>query len=147
MLHIRLPFAVPYIFSALKISITLAIIGAVVAEFVAAEHGLGFFIMFSTSFFKIPQAFAGLAVLVALSLGAVPTVHAGAALVRAVVAAEVGTMSANRRGPHQRAVSGAAWAMISRPASSAPALGASRRKTRLAAAVRTPTARKAGGKS
>ena len=68
MLHIRLPFAVPYIFSALKISTTLAIIGAVVAEFVAAEHGLGFFIMFSTSFFKIPQAFAGLAVLVALSL-------------------------------------------------------------------------------
>ncbi len=68
MLHIRLPFAVPYIFSALKISITLAIIGAVVAEFVAAEHGLGFFIMFSTSFFKIPQAFAGLVVLVALSL-------------------------------------------------------------------------------
>jgi NitT/TauT family transport system permease protein len=68
MLHIRIPFAVPYIFSALKISITLAIIGAVVAEFVAAEHGLGFFIMFSTSFFKIPQAFAGLVVLVALSL-------------------------------------------------------------------------------
>ena len=69
MLHIRLPFAVPYIFSALKISTTLAVIGAVIAEFVAAEHGLGFFIMFSTSFFKIPQAFAGLAVLVALSLG------------------------------------------------------------------------------
>lgn len=43
-------------------------VGAVVAEFVAAEHGLGFFIMFSTSFFKIPQAFAGLVVLVALSL-------------------------------------------------------------------------------
>lgn len=68
MLHIRLPFAVPFIFSALKISTTLAVIGAVVAEFVAAERGLGFFIMFSTSFFKIAQAFAGLAVLVALSL-------------------------------------------------------------------------------
>jgi len=67
-LHIRLPFAVPYIFSALKISTTLAVIGAVIAEFVAAEHGLGFFIMFSTSFFKIPQAFAGLAMLVVLSL-------------------------------------------------------------------------------
>ena len=67
-LHIRLPFAVPYIFSALKISTTLAVIGAVVAEFVAAERGLGFFILFSTSFFKIPQAFAGLVVLVALSL-------------------------------------------------------------------------------
>ena len=68
MLHIRLPFAVPYIFSALKISTTLAVIGAVIAEFVAAERGLGFFIMFSTSFFKIPQAFAGLTMLVVLSL-------------------------------------------------------------------------------
>jgi NitT/TauT family transport system permease protein len=68
MLHIRLPFAVPFIFSALKISTTLAVIGAVVSEFVAAERGLGFFIMFSTSFFKIAQAFAGLAVLVAISL-------------------------------------------------------------------------------
>jgi NitT/TauT family transport system permease protein len=68
MMHIRLPYAVPYIFSALKISTTLAVIGAVVAEFVAAERGLGFFIAFSTSFFKIPQAFAGLVVLVALSL-------------------------------------------------------------------------------
>lgn len=67
-LHIRLPVAAPYIFSALKISTTLAVIGAVVAEFVAAEKGLGFFIAFSTSFFKIPQAFAGLVVLVSLSL-------------------------------------------------------------------------------
>jgi NitT/TauT family transport system permease protein len=68
MLHVRLPFAAPFIFGALKISTTLAVIGAVVAEFVAAERGLGFFIMFSTSFFKIAQAFAGLAVLVAMSL-------------------------------------------------------------------------------
>ena len=67
-LHVRLPFALPYLFSALKISTTLAVVGAVVAEFVAAEKGLGFFIAFSTSFFKIPQAFAGLAVLVAISL-------------------------------------------------------------------------------
>ncbi|AFT72188.1 ABC transporter, permease protein [Alloalcanivorax dieselolei B5] len=66
--NIQLPFAVPHIFSALRISITLAIIGAVVAEFVAAENGLGFFIAFSTSFFKVPQAFAALAVLVTISL-------------------------------------------------------------------------------
>ncbi len=68
MFHIRLPYAVPHLFSALKISTTLAVIGAVVAEFVAAEKGLGFFIAFSTSFFKIPQAFAGLVVLVTISL-------------------------------------------------------------------------------
>ncbi|WP_375464042.1 ABC transporter permease [uncultured Methylobacterium sp.] len=67
-LHIRLPFAVPHMFSALKISTTLAIVGAVVAEFVAAEQGLGFFIAFSTSNFRIPTAFAGLVILVAISL-------------------------------------------------------------------------------
>jgi NitT/TauT family transport system permease protein len=67
-LHVRLPFAVPHLFSALKISTTLAIIGAVVAEFVAAEKGLGFFIAYATSNFRIPTAFAGLLVLVAISL-------------------------------------------------------------------------------
>ena len=68
MLNIRLPYAIPYIFSALKISTTLAVVGAVVAEFVAAEHGLGYFIQFATSFFKINQSFAALILLVAISL-------------------------------------------------------------------------------
>lgn len=66
--HIRLPFALPYIFSALKISTTLAVIGAVVAEFVSAEKGLGYMIQFTTSFFKINQAFAALTLLVVISL-------------------------------------------------------------------------------
>lgn len=66
--QIRIPYAIPYIFSGLKVAITLAIIGAVVAEFVAAQEGLGYFIQFSTSFFRIPQAFAGLFFLAAVSL-------------------------------------------------------------------------------
>ncbi len=66
--QIRIPYAIPYIFSGLKISITLSIIGAVVAEFVAAEKGIGYFIQFSTSYFKIPQAWAGLFILVLISL-------------------------------------------------------------------------------
>ncbi len=66
--QIRLPYAIPYIFSGLKISVTLAVIGAVVAEFVAADVGIGFFIQFSTSMFRLPQAWAGLVVLVAMSL-------------------------------------------------------------------------------
>jgi NitT/TauT family transport system permease protein len=66
--QIRLPYATPYIFSGLKISITLSVIGAVVAEFVAAEKGIGYFIQFSTSMFKLPQAWAGLVVLLVMSL-------------------------------------------------------------------------------
>lgn len=41
---ISLPWAMPYFFAALKISITLAIVGAVVGEFVAAGEGLGYVI-------------------------------------------------------------------------------------------------------
>jgi NitT/TauT family transport system permease protein len=74
MLHVRLPFAMPYVFSALKIATTLAVIGAVVGEFVAAEKGLGFLILFSTQFFKIHHAFAALVMLVAISLGLFQTV-------------------------------------------------------------------------
>jgi len=66
--QIRIPYAIPHIFSALKVAITLAVIGAVVAEFVAAEKGLGYLILFSTSSFKIPVAFAALAILVCCSL-------------------------------------------------------------------------------
>ena len=73
--QIRIPYAIPYIFSGLKISITLAVIGAVVAEFVSSDKGLGYFIQFSTSFFKLPQAWAGLALLVAMSLTLFQTIN------------------------------------------------------------------------
>lgn len=66
--QIRMPFAVPYIFSALKVAITLSVIGAVVAEFVAAEKGLGYLILYSTSSFKVAVAFAALVLLVSCSL-------------------------------------------------------------------------------
>jgi len=72
---IRLPYALPHIFSGMKVAVTLAIIGAVVAEFVAAEQGLGYFIQFSTSFFKVPQAFAALIFLSAVSLILFKLVH------------------------------------------------------------------------
>jgi NitT/TauT family transport system permease protein len=72
--QIRLPHAVPYIFAALKVAITLAVIGAVVAEFVAAEKGLGYLILFATSSFKVPVAFAALALLVGSSLALYATI-------------------------------------------------------------------------
>ncbi|CAG2150663.1 Riboflavin transport system permease protein RibX [Cupriavidus yeoncheonensis] len=67
-LQIRLPFALPHVFSAVRVAITLAVIGAVIAEFVASERGIGYFLRFSTSYFKIAQAFAALGVLVVMSL-------------------------------------------------------------------------------
>jgi NitT/TauT family transport system permease protein len=45
-LKIQLPHAVPFLFDGMKVSITLAIIGVIVAEFVSSQRGLGYLIMF-----------------------------------------------------------------------------------------------------
>ena len=63
LLRIKLPYAVPMIFSGLKVAVTLAVVGAVVAEFVNADAGLGYFIITSTAFFETPLAFAALILL------------------------------------------------------------------------------------
>jgi NitT/TauT family transport system permease protein len=61
--RIRLPFAVPFIFSGLKAAIALAVVGAVVAEFVNADAGLGYLIQTSTAFFKVQLAWGALLIL------------------------------------------------------------------------------------
>jgi NitT/TauT family transport system permease protein len=45
---LRLPFSWPYIFSALKISSTLAVVGAIIGEFVGSDKGLGFLVLTSS---------------------------------------------------------------------------------------------------
>jgi NitT/TauT family transport system permease protein len=65
---IRLPNAVPYIFAGAKISMTLAVVGAVVGEFVAAERGLGYLIYTSTAYFHVSIAFGAMIVLSVVGL-------------------------------------------------------------------------------
>lgn len=61
--RIRLPYAVPFIFSGLKAAIALAVVGAVVAEFVNSDAGLGYLIQTSTAFFKVELAWGALIIL------------------------------------------------------------------------------------
>jgi NitT/TauT family transport system permease protein len=61
--RIRLPYAIPFIFAGLKVAVSLAVVGAVVGEFVNADAGLGFLIVTSTAFFKVPVAFGALIIL------------------------------------------------------------------------------------
>ena len=46
---LRVPYCLPYLFSALKISSSLAVIGAIVGEFVGATQGLGYLIIISSA--------------------------------------------------------------------------------------------------
>jgi NitT/TauT family transport system permease protein len=68
LVRIRLPYAVPFIFSGLKAAVTLSVVGAVVAEFVNADRGLGYLIVTSTAFFQVPLAWAALIILSILGI-------------------------------------------------------------------------------
>jgi NitT/TauT family transport system permease protein len=58
---LRIPYCLPYFFSALKISSSLAIVGAIVGEFVGAEHGLGYLIVISSAHLETPTVFQAIA--------------------------------------------------------------------------------------
>jgi NitT/TauT family transport system permease protein len=62
-LKISLPWAAPYIFASFKVSITLAVVGVVVGEFVASDHGLGYVIEYANIELNTPLMFAGIVVL------------------------------------------------------------------------------------
>ena len=46
---VRLPHALPYVFSGMKIATTFAIIGVIVGEFITSQAGLGYLILFASS--------------------------------------------------------------------------------------------------
>jgi NitT/TauT family transport system permease protein len=60
---VRFPHAMPAIFAGLKVSITLAVVGAVVGEFVGSNSGLGFVLQRSIGNFELPTMFAALVIL------------------------------------------------------------------------------------
>jgi NitT/TauT family transport system permease protein len=57
---LRIPYCLPYLFSALKISSSLAVVGAIVGEFVGATQGLGYLIIVSSSHLETPTVFASI---------------------------------------------------------------------------------------
>ena len=66
---LRLPHALPYVFTALKVGTTLAMIGALVAEFFNAQRGLGVTLSNNIQVAKMPIAWA--AIVVAAMVGLV----------------------------------------------------------------------------
>ncbi len=59
---LRFHRAAPYIFSAFKVSSSLAIVGAIVGEFVGANEGIGYVILVSSYHLDSPKMFAALVV-------------------------------------------------------------------------------------
>ncbi|MGC1467265.1 MAG: ABC transporter permease [Pseudolabrys sp.] len=55
-----IPRSLPYFFASLKIAITLAFVGSVIAETVASNSGIGYLMLSASASFKIPLVFASL---------------------------------------------------------------------------------------
>lgn len=65
---IALPYSAVWVFTGLRIGLPYALIGAIVGEFVAADVGVGFRIKEATSFFNTGAVFAGLVLLMFISI-------------------------------------------------------------------------------
>lgn len=65
---LEVPAASPFLLGGLKVGSTLAVIGAVVGEFVGADQGLGFLVNLGRGLYDTPLVFSALIVLVALAL-------------------------------------------------------------------------------
>ena len=69
LVNVGLPRAMPYFFASLKVAVTQAFVGTVIAETVASNRGIGNLMMIASSSFDVPLVFAGLLVLAVLGVG------------------------------------------------------------------------------
>ena len=73
--HVYLPAALSWVFSSLHISVGMAFVGAVIAEYLGSARGIGYLILQAEGVFDVDTVFAGIVVLTgcALVLDAVVT--------------------------------------------------------------------------
>jgi NitT/TauT family transport system permease protein len=68
LIKVGLPRSMPYFFGSLKIAITLAFVGTVLAEMTAGDSGIGYLMQSAGSTQRMPLAFAGLIVIGAMAM-------------------------------------------------------------------------------
>ena len=68
LINVGLPRTMPYFFASLKVAVTQAFVGTVIAETVASNRGIGNLMMIASSSFDVPLVFAGLIILSALGV-------------------------------------------------------------------------------
>lgn len=65
---IRFPYSLPFIFSGLKVAVTLAVIGAIIGEFVGGNEGLGYLIVVANAQLQTAMSFASFILLSLMGL-------------------------------------------------------------------------------
>jgi NitT/TauT family transport system permease protein len=70
LIKVRWPTSLPYLFTSLKIAATSCVLGAIVAEWIGSDRGLGYLVVASTFEFRITRLWATVAVSSAIALAA-----------------------------------------------------------------------------
>lgn len=60
LMKVRLPASLPYLFTALKLAALSCFVGAIVAEWIGSNKGLGYLIVLDSSQYKIPEMWAAI---------------------------------------------------------------------------------------
>ena len=68
LVKVELPSAVPSLFSGLRVAATVAVIGAVFGEWAGADRGLGRLVLLGINQLQTPRVYAGIVMLMAMSL-------------------------------------------------------------------------------
>lgn len=68
-IKVGIPRSLPFFFASLKIAITLAFVGSVIAEIIAGNNGIGNVMLVAGSNFNVPLVFAALLVVGAMGIG------------------------------------------------------------------------------
>jgi NitT/TauT family transport system permease protein len=68
LIKVGIPRTLPYLFASLKVAITLAFVGSVISETVAANEGIGVLMMAASSRFEVSLVFAGIIVIAVLAI-------------------------------------------------------------------------------
>jgi len=66
--HVYLPAAMSWVFSSLHVSVGMAFVGAVIAEYLGSSAGVGYLILQAEGVFDVDTVFAGIAVLTCCAL-------------------------------------------------------------------------------
>jgi NitT/TauT family transport system permease protein len=78
----RFPYAMPFVFAGMKVGVTMAMIGVIVGEFITAQAGLGYIIMFASSAGETATVLAAIVLLCAIGLALFGFVALGEMAVR-----------------------------------------------------------------
>jgi NitT/TauT family transport system permease protein len=66
---VQFPYALPHIFAGMKVAVNMTLIGVIVGEFISAQAGLGYIILFSASSADTALLFAAISLLCCIGVG------------------------------------------------------------------------------